>query len=263
MPTVNINGHQIHYLEKGQGRPVILVHGFPLDHRVWAGQIDALAENYRMIAVDLPGFGQSRAAGPFTIQSLAETLRGLAQQIDAIPCVVAGLSMGGYVILAWAKLCPTDIDGMILVDTKADGDTAEARENRNRMIELAAASGSSAIADDMLPKLIAPQTLSHQPQTVQTLRAMIEDQPAQTIQWALAAMRDREDLVDFLKSIADPALIIVGEHDKVTPPEGARRMQQSIQQAQLAIIPDCGHLPPIEKPRETAEAISSFLRECL
>lgn len=261
MPTVAVNQHKVHYIEKGRGMPVILIHGFPLDHRIWAGQIDPLAERYRVIAVDLPGFGQSKAAGPLSIAEMAACVRELATRIDALPAVVAGLSMGGCVALAWAKHCPTDIDGMILVDTKAEGDSAEARQNRDRMIELVGGSGPAAIADDMMPKLIATQTLHDQPQTVQQLREMIESQPSQAIQWALGAMRDREDLADFIQSIADPTLIIVGEHDPLTPPHGARQMQQRISQSQLTIIPDCGHLAPLEKPAETAQAMIRFLDE--
>lgn len=261
MPTVAINQHQVHYIEKGRGKPVILIHGFPLDHRIWAGQIDHLAETYRVIAVDLPGFGRSQAAGPLSIAEMADCVRELATRIDALPAVVAGLSMGGYVALAWVKHCPTDIDGMILVDTKAEGDSAEARQNRNRMIERVGSSGAGAVADDMMPKLIAARTLHDQPQTVQQLRDMIESQPPQAIQWALAAMRDRDDLADFIQSIADPTLIIVGEQDPLTPPDGARRMQQRISRSQLALIPGCGHLPPLEKPAETAQAMIRFLDE--
>lgn len=261
MPTVAINQHQVHYIEKGRGKPVILIHGFPLDHRIWAGQIDPLAEKYRVIAVDLPGFGQSTAAGPLSIAQMAECVRELATRLDALPAVVAGLSMGGYVALAWAKHCPTHIDGMILVDTKAEGDSAEARQNRDRMIELVGSSGAGAVADVMMPKLIAAQTLHDEQQIVQQLRDMIESQSPQGIQWALAGMRDREDLVDFIQSIADPTLIIVGEHDPLTPPDGARQMQKRIRRSQLAVIPGCGHLPLLEKPTETAQAMIQFLDE--
>lgn len=262
MPTAQVNDNTIHYTDTGSGKPVILLHGFPLDGRIWAGQADRLAERYRVIVPDLPGFGQSTAAKPFSIQSMAQDVRQLARELDALPCAVAGLSMGGYVALAWSKLCPTDIAALMLVDTKPQADSAEARQNRNRMIELAGSGGSLAIADEMIKSLLAPQVLSNDPDTVQRLRQMIEHQPPQTIQWALAAMRDREDLADFVTSIADPTLIVVGEKDQLTTPDMARALQETISQSQLKIIPDAGHLTPLERPQETADALRRFLDEC-
>lgn len=262
MPTVQINGNTIHYTDTGSGKPVILLHGYPLDSRIWDGQVDVLAERYRVIAPDFAGFGRSTAAKPFTIPSMANDIRQLATELGALPCAVAGLSMGGYVALAWVKLCPTDIKALMIVDSKPQADSAEARQNRNRMIELAGTGGASAIADQMLKSLLTPQTLSNDPQMVQRLRQIIEDQPVQTLQWAQAAMRDREDLSDFVTSIADPTLILVGEKDPLTTPEMARALHATVSQSRLAIIPEAGHLPTLERPRETAEAMRRFLDEC-
>lgn len=262
MPTATINDSTIHYTQKGQGKPLVLVHGFPLDSRIWSHQVEALSSDYRVIAPDLHAFGQSRASRPSTLRSMAEDLRALLQQLDALPCALAGLSMGGYVALEYSKMCPTDIQALILVDTKAEADTSEAKEARTAMIELVRSQGARAVAEGMMPKMVAPAALSKQRPVVATLRQIMESQSPQAIEWALAAMRDRQDFVESLKSIADPALVIVGEHDAITPPSLAQKLSGAIPRSQLAVIPDAGHMSPIENPQAVTEAIRSFLKAC-
>src|SRR5438105_9309550 len=103
MPTKPVNHATIHYIEKGRGPAVMLLHGFPLDSRMWAGQIDALSAKYRVIVPDLRGFGQSPPAGAFTMESLADDVHALAQELGAVPFILAGLSMGAYVALAYVR----------------------------------------------------------------------------------------------------------------------------------------------------------------
>ena len=130
MPERDIDGEKIYYTEQqpaagGQAAPnppLVLVHGFPLDSRMWEAQVAALAPARRVIAPDLRGFGRSRSDAPFTVESLADSLHALLSAVGAIPCVLAGLSMGGYVALAYVKKFPGDLRGLILIDTKAEAD---------------------------------------------------------------------------------------------------------------------------------------------
>ncbi len=262
MPQVTVNGSTIHYIEKGQGKPVVLMHGFPLDGRVWAGVADRLAEAYRVIVPDLHGFGQSRASRPSSMHSMVEDMRGLCQRINALPAAVAGLSMGGYILLHWCRNCPTDLDAVILVDTKADADTSEGKQGRDKMIEMARTGGAKDVADAMMPKMLAPAVLSHDSALVKQLRDIMESQSPQAIEWALAAMRDRDDSNPELANIADPTLLIFGEHDSLTPPAVGEKMQAAIPRAELKVIPGAGHMTPMEKPQEVADAIRAFLDAC-
>lgn len=262
MPTATLHDSTIHYLVKGEGKPLVLVHGFPLDSRIWAAQVDALADTYRVIAPDLHGFGQSKVDRPSSIRSMAEDLRALLQHLDALPCAMAGLSMGGYVALEYYRMCPADVRVLILVDTKAEGDSTEAKDARNKMITQVRTHGPGAVAEAMMPKMLAPDALSRQSPVVASLRRLIESQSPQAIEWALAAMRDRDDMIDELKSIAEPTLIVVGEHDPITPPDGAKQLEKAIVRSQLRIIPGAGHMSPIENPDAVTAAIRDFLQAC-
>jgi 3-oxoadipate enol-lactonase len=258
MPSIIVNNLKMNYFDHGSGTPIVLVHGFPLDARMWQAQIDELSNQHRIIAPDLRGFGQSISSEPFTIRSLADDLHALLSKIGALPCLLAGLSMGGYVALAFAKKYPADLRGLALIDTRAEADTAEGRENRNKMIEQAKAAGSKAIADAMFPKLLCASTIQNQPRVAQNLRQIMQSQSPLTLQHALAAMRDREDQTQNLPSIAVPVLILVGEQDVITPPAMSQTMEKLLPRATLVMIPDAGHMSPMEQPQRVSDALRQF-----
>src|SRR5688572_17543028 len=247
------------YTDKGKGTPLVLLHGFPLDRRMWDAQVERLSQHYRVIAPDLRGFGQSRRSDPFTIESLADDLHIFLEQLAAVPCVLAGLSMGGYVALAHAAKYPKDLRGLILIDTKADGDTPEGKQGRAKMIELARTSGAKAVADQMEPKMLAAGTVQSRPDVVKSLRAMMENCEPHTIEYALAAMRDRPDRRGDLPSIKVKTLVIVGDSDAITPPDVAESMQKAIPGAKLEVIRGAGHMSPMEQPEQVNRAIERFM----
>ena len=247
------------YDDRGRGPALVFLHGFPLDRRIWASQVATLSDHCRVIAPDLRGFGRSGRSDPFTIESLADDIHLFLQQLGAKPCVLAGLSMGGYVALAYAKKYPADLRGLILVDTKADADTPQAKDARQKMIELARAQGASAVADQMMPKMLAPAAQKGRPEVVKALRRIMEDCNPQTIEYALAAMRDRPDRSGELASIKVPTLVVVGEADAITPPDVAERMAKAIPGAKLEVIPGAGHMAPMEQPEQVSRAMERFL----
>jgi len=267
---MDINGTTIAYVEKGSGPVVVLLHGFPLDGRMWAGQIEALAGagagvgagRHRVIAMDLRGFGASKSADAFTMESLADDVHALAEKLGGrgiMPFVLAGLSMGGYVALAYVQKYPADLRGLILVDTKADADSAEGKRGRDQMIELVRKEGSKAVAEKMEPKMLAPGTLSGRPQIVKQLRGMMEACGAGTIEHALEAVRERKDATAALASIPVPTLIVVGEHDAITPPAVAEGMHKAIPRSELVVIKGAGHMSPLEQPEQVNHALRQFL----
>lgn len=261
MPTQTARGVTFHYQDRGSGVPLVLVHGFPLDSRMWDAQVAELSTQCRVLAPDLRGFGQTHAFDPFTIESLADDLHALLEQLGALPCVLAGLSMGGYIALAYARNYPTDLRGLILVDTKAEGDTAEQKAGRQKMIDLARSSGAKAVAEQMLPKMLAEETPKRRPAVAQALRGLMEACPPKTIEHALLAMRDRPDQSRNLPSIPAPTLIIVGDRDAITPVSIAQAMQKQIPHAQLTFITGAGHMAPMEQPAQVNQAMSRFLQQ--
>ncbi|MGC4033869.1 MAG: alpha/beta hydrolase [Tepidisphaeraceae bacterium] len=137
MPTVDVNGRPLHYTDTGHGQAVVLVHGFPLDGRVWGGVAERLASKCRVIVPELRGFGRNPPEEGFTMADLAADLAGLMETLGIAPCPVAGLSMGGYVIQTLAKTYPGIATRLILVDTKAEGDSPEGKTKREAMANLA------------------------------------------------------------------------------------------------------------------------------
>jgi pimeloyl-ACP methyl ester carboxylesterase len=247
------------YAEKGKGEPVVLLHGFPLDRRMWEAQIAEFSARRRVIAPDLPGFGQSKSEEPFTIASLADDVHQFLSDINAVPCILAGLSMGGYVALAYMRKYASGVRGLILVDTKAEGDNPQQKEGRAKMVELARKEGSKAIADQMLPKLVAEDVPKTRPAIARSLRAMMEACPPRTIEHALVAMRDRPDQTPHLESIAAPTLIVVGDADAITPVTVAEAMQRRIPNSTMAVIRGAGHMSPVEQPAQVNHAMGQFL----
>jgi len=258
MAFIDANGQKLFYNQKGQGPAVILVHGFPLDGRMWDAQVEGLSGRYRVIAPDLRGFGQSGRTQPFSLEDLADDLHGLAEKLGALPLVLGGLSMGGYIALAYVTRYAADLKALMLIDTKAEADTTEAKSDRMKMIETCRAGGAKAIADALLPKLVAQSSGAH---VVARAREIMEYCPPATIENALLAMRDRRDYRCELPSIAVPTLVMAGREDALTGPSTAEAMLRELRHGQLAIIPDAGHLSPMEQPEKVNQEIRAFLGE--
>jgi 3-oxoadipate enol-lactonase len=259
MPIQSVDGTNLYYHEAGKGLPVVLVHGFPLDHRIWQAQVHDLSAVCRVITPDMRGFGKSTGGGSFTIPSLADDLYMLLSQIHALPCVLGGLSMGGYVALAYERQYASTLRGLMIIDARAAADDANARAGREVMIELARTQGSPAIAEKMMPKMLALGGAQAHPQVAAELKSIMEACPAQTIEYALAAMRDRPDSTPTLARIAAPTLIIVGDGDVLVPPVEAQQMHKAIRGSTISVIPGAGHISPMEQPHPVSRAIKHFL----
>jgi len=206
MASVDVRGTSIHFAERNAQRAdaLVLLHAFPVHGGMWREVMDGLPATWRVIVPDFRGFGESGGAGEtaaFTIEALADDVQAMVEQLGLGKVVLAGLSMGGYVALAFAKKYPQSLRGLILLDTKAGADTAEGKENRDRMIAIAREKGAKPIAQAMLGKMIPAETAAHRPKLVQELTEMMEGTRPETIAAALAAMRDRPDRTGELASI--------------------------------------------------------------
>jgi pimeloyl-ACP methyl ester carboxylesterase len=252
MPKMNLP-------ESGNGPAIVLLHAFPLDSRMWDAQVAELASRWRVITPEYPGFGRSPLGSPWTMDDIADALHQQLAEAGALPCVLGGCSIGGYVALAYARRHPGDLKGLILVDTRADADAPAAKENRQKLIDLARSKGTPAVAEQMVPKLLAPGAPEKRPDLVHKLHQMADRTPSEAIEQALTAMRDRPDSTPILPKIAIPVLIIVGEADQATPPELSEAMAKAIPGATLTIIRGAGHLTPMEQPGQVNHAIESFL----
>jgi 3-oxoadipate enol-lactonase len=244
----------------GEGPAILFVHGYPLDRTMWREQVEAL-DGFRRIVPDLRGMGQSDAPDlGYGMGIYAADLAALLDALGIDEVILCGHSMGGYIAFEFLRQWRSRVRGLILVDTRAEADTAEGRRARDAAAATARERGSAAIADTMLSKMLAPATLAEQPEVVERVRGIMASTRVAGMVGALAAMRDREGSESLLPTLVGvPTLVIVGEADGLTPPDQARAMAQAIPGAQLAIIPRAGHLPPVEQPAQTTRSMREFL----
>ena len=247
-------------LEGGDGPPVVLLHAFPLCREMWAPQ-RTLADRFRVVTPDLFGFGGSPVpAAGWTTDSMADALAALLTGIGITdPVVLGGLSMGGYVALAFARKYPDRLRGLVLADTKAEADNAWAKAGRDKMIAFARESTAAAVAEEMLPKLLGETTRARRPEVVAEVRRIASAQTVDGVAAALAALRDRPDATPALGGIRVPTLVVVGAEDTLTPPDGAKKLADAIPGAKLEVIPTAGHLSNLECPAEFTTAVRMFL----
>ncbi len=260
MPRVAVHENELHYVEAGQGTPLLLVHGFPLDHTMWQGQIDGLAGKYRVIAPDLRGFGQSGATqGLVTMQRMADDL---AEMLTAInlnePIVFCGLSMGGYVAWQFALRYRERLAKLIVCDTRAVADNAEAAAGRVALADRVRKEGPAFVAESMLPKLFAPATIAANAPCVEATRQAILRTNPHGIAAASRGMAQRPDVTGKLAELDLPVLVICGEHDAISGPVEMQEIAAALPQAKFVQIKDAGHMAPLEKPAEVNAAIRAF-----
>lgn len=260
MPYAEFDEVRLHIRQEGSGPVALFVHGFPLDSTMWIDQLRALSSIRRCIAVDLRGFGRSSAVNgsPLTMEQHADDLAGVLDLISAEKADIIGLSMGGYVALAFAERYPTRMRTLALVDTKAGADTPEGKAGRDAMAERLLTEGRAAIAELMQGGLLGPAASI---EARARLRSMVESCPYETIVGALGGMRDRLDRTDVLSSVTVPTAVIVGEQDEVTPPAESEAMAALLPNASLTVIAGSGHMSPIEKAGAVTDALRDLLNE--
>lgn len=256
-----INGVHLGHESRGTVGPVlVLLHAFPLNRAMWEPQMTDLCVDFRTVALDFRGFGESDAPdGPYSMEMLADDVKGLLDHLAVERVVLCGLSMGGYVALAFYRKYRELVQALVLADTRAGADPPEVRQGRYQMMEIARREGPPAVAERMLPRLLAPITFERDPALVERVRKMMEAAPTTGLVGALAGMAERPDSTGLLPQIACPTLVVVGEHDAPAPPAEARTMAEAIPRARLEVIPEAGHLSNLEQP----ETFNQFLRDWL
>lgn len=251
---------RLEYTDQGTGTPIVLLHAFPLNRTMWEPQLDPFAASFRTIAVDLRGHGGSSLSHtPYTLEDLATDIKDLLDHLTIQQAIFIGLSMGGYILMAFYRLYPDRVKALVLADTRAQADTADGRAGRYEMIRTAETQGASAIADTMIPRLLSGRTIKTNPELVEKVRAMIVRNPVHTIVADLRAMAERPDSIPLLAKIVRPTLVLVGELDQGTPPSDARLMTERIPNAHLAVLRDAAHVSNLEEPMAFNQAVLSFL----
>jgi 3-oxoadipate enol-lactonase len=260
MSLVKVNEIEIAYDDVGHGMPVVLLHGFPFNRSLWADQVEALKDQYRVITPDLRGLGESSWQGEEAgMEDMAKDIAGLLDHLGLERVVLGGLSMGGYVALAFHRLYPLRVRALVLADTRAQADADEAKKIRYQQAETAVKNGMGPIADRMEPRFLSPHTLEDRKDIVDRIRQMMIATPTAGAAAALRGMASRADHVLRLQQILAPALIIVGDEDDITPAEDSELMHREIRGSKLIVIDGAGHVSNVERPDEFNKALIEFL----
>jgi pimeloyl-ACP methyl ester carboxylesterase len=249
------------YDQIGRGTPLLFIHGYPLSRKIWYPQIKGLFEIATVITPDLRGHGESTPfEGPYSMDVLADDCKYLLETINIKkPFIICGLSMGGYVSMAFYRRYPDLVAGMILTSTRLGPDTNEGKANRDIAIQNAILKGPSFIADSMLNKMVSPKTLISNPELVKTVREIMAGTSTKGIIGALEGMKERSDSTPLFSHIDIPVLIIHGADDQLIPFREAEGMNKTIKHSQLLVLKDAGHLPNLEQPEQYNQAVREFI----
>lgn len=249
------------------GRALVLLHAFPLDHRMWipaASQIAAsLAsdeQEWGVVAIDLPGLGASSApAGDASLTVSAELVLETLSGLGIAQIVVAGVSMGGYVALELARTAPDVVVGLALLDTKDTADTPEARANRLRVADEVLETGSVAAVTGMGSAQLAPEHRKDE-SMVALVTSWISEQQAAGVAWSQRAMASRGDYLGVTTDFRRPSVVVIGEYDEFSPVAGGRAMADRLAAARFEVIAHAGHLAAYEQPAAVAEVLVGLLQ---
>lgn len=255
---ITVNGVSLAIETRGSGQAVVFIHGFPLDRTIFRHQLDSLS-GFRRIGFDLRGMGQSDAPDlGYSMATYADDLAGLLDALGEEQVVLCGLSMGGYVAFEFLRRYRKRVRGLILLDTRAEADSAEGRKSRDALVVRVREQGAVAAAEAMLPRFFSSGVPS---EIIESVRNMILRTPVPGLIGALTAMRDRPDSSGLLPTLIGlPTLVIVGEEDAITPPIISRGMAAAIPEARLMEVSGAGHLPCAEQPVLTTRAMLKFLQ---
>ena len=252
---LNVDGLDIAYIRRGKGTPLVLIHGYPLDRSIWDDVAPLLSDDFDLIIPDLRGFGGSDLIeADQSIIDYASDIAGLLTHMRIRKAYLAGHSMGGYVALAFAREYPARVAGLGMVSSQVAADSPERRDGRYATAKQVIEDGVGPVVEAMAPKLSADLKIQ------ESVRKTMQRQRPLAVASALKAMAERPDSADTFATFGFPVVIVHGDSDQLIPVERAREMKASLGSAHYAELTGVGHLPMLEKPEATAEALRFFAK---
>lgn len=248
------------YTIAGSGQALILIHAFPTDKRLWQAQVDGLKPYFKVIVLDLPGFGSAAPTKgeAVTMTQYADMVKALMDELHISKAIIGGESMGGYVSLAFLKKYPEAVQGLILSDTQSIADTAEAKAKREMSAQQVLQEGTAEVIRGFMPKALSPAA----PETVRVyLQAIVDAQSATGVASALRGMAAREDTSQLLAKTNLPILILTGDADTLISPKQSEAMHVLAKNSELVMIKNAGHLSSLEQPMQWNQAVIAKFKQ--
>jgi len=243
---------------------LVLLHAFPLNARMWEGQLSLADGGWRVIAPHFRGLDAGAGDPPTTsIDDYAGDLIDLLDALHIDQAVFCGLSMGGYAAFAVLRHAARYVQGLVLADSRAEADTPEGLDARRKMLDLVQTKGPAAVAEEMIPKLLGDTTRRSRAEVIDTVRSLVLSNSSEGIAGSVRALMSRPDSTPLLATVHVPTLILVGAEDTVTPLALSEKMHGAIAGSELTVIPAAGHLTNLEQPDLFNAALARFLNHRL
>lgn len=258
-----LNGIRLAYDDVGTGPVIVLLHGFPLNRTMWRPQLgDLVAAGYRVITLDLRGFGESdEPDGPYSMELFSDDLVSLLDHLEIEHAIVAGMSMGGYVLFNLLIRYPERVSGAVFAVTRSVADDEAGRARRLQLATEVLKFGPQVVADSFHPLMFAPGTVEARPKLAEEVYGWMVTTGSRGLAGGLLAMRERQDVTPLLPSMTKPSLVIGAEQDRACPIEHPRMIADGINGSRLEIIADAGHLVNLEQPNRFNHCLLEFLRK--
>jgi pimeloyl-ACP methyl ester carboxylesterase len=251
------------YKITGTGDTILLVHGFCESKEMWKTFVEQLAKKYRVITLDLPGFGESRMN--FKQPSMSDLARSIAETLNLHKVqqfIFIGHSLGGYIGLEFASQNPHKLKGLGLFHSSAFADTEEKKANRTKSIEFIREHGSEQYVKNLFGDLFAESNKAKLAETIEDLTEKAKKIEPEYIARTLVAMRERIDYTNTLSDLACPVLLIAGEEDSAVPLDFSKKQSALPQKPSSHVLPNVGHMGMFEAPEETLKMIEDFAELC-
>ncbi len=253
------------HTEEGSGRPLVLLHAFPLSRRMWDKQVDAWKRSFRVITPDFRGFGESSlGSGEMTMEICADELNALLNQLGIQEkLVLLGLSMGGYIAFEFIRKYQDRLSALILAATQPSPDSEESIKARFETAQFVKDKGAAKLAERLVSRLLGKTTLDSRPAVAEEVRKLIQSNSPEGIAHACYGLASRRDSTPVLAQISIPTLILAGAEDIIISKIQAENMALSIPSSHLRVIENSGHLINLEQPELFNRVVLNFLNEAL
>ena len=260
MPQISSDDADIFYEVLGSGPPVVLLHPFPANHDLWKPAVQALVSHYRVVLPDLRGHGDSGiGVGAATMEKHAADIARVLDHEEVRRAAFVGVSIGGYALFEFWRRYRARVEALVLCNTKAQADTAEARAGRLQAAAEVMELGTEPFFQSMLPKLVGKTTYNTRPDLVEGALRMMRKMSPEDVAMVQRGMAERPDSVETLKTVNVPTLVVTGDEDIFTGVPEAELMRRNIPGSQMKVIGRAGHYSPWEQPEDVGKLVRQFL----